>query len=55
MAGASPSERVYQDDKAPLSQLMDQIVFADHSQREGIMINHHSILRMRFKRMKRLG
>lgn len=39
MDGASPSERADKDDNNPLSQMMHQTVFADHSQGEGVTIN----------------
>lgn len=46
---ASPSERAEgdNDDKAPLSQFMHQIVFVDHSQRDMVVISPTSILRVR--------
>lgn len=54
---ASPSERAKgdYDDKAPLSQSMHQNVFMDHSQRDMVVSNHRSILRMKSRGVMRPG
>lgn len=52
VGSSSPFERDEEDDNAPLAELMHQMVFGNHNQWERIMINPHSILRMRVQRNK---
>lgn len=55
MTSASPFERIEVTMNRGYKPSMYQSVFGDHSHREGAMINHLSILRMRVERNEALG
>lgn len=50
VSGREPVERGNEEDDAPLSQLLHQTIFVDHSQGDGVTINPRSTLSMRIQK-----